>query len=122
MPVPSPADFVAQFEKGFADGDLEALVSLYDDDVVVVPEPGARLNGKDQLRAGLGAFLGMTPYTMTWTTSSVEGPASALVYGDWVFDGTSPEGPVKIEARATIALEKRADGWVATVDDFFSQA
>lgn len=122
MPVPTPADFVAQFEKGFADGDLDGLVSLYADDVVVVPEPGARLNGKEQLAAGLGAFLAMAPCTMTWTTSSVEGPASALVYGDWLFEGTSPDGPVRIEARATIALEKRDVGWVATVDDFFSQA
>jgi len=122
MPVSSASDFAPAFQKAFDNGDLEGLLSLYADDVVAVPQPGARLNGKAEVSAGLQAFLAMTPYTMAMTSSLVESPSAAIVYLDWAFDGTSPDGPVHIEARASVALAHGAGGWVAVVDDFFSQA
>jgi ketosteroid isomerase-like protein len=122
MSLKIPADFVPTFAERFAAGDLDGLLALYADDVVAVPQPGARLSGKEQLGAGLGAFLGMAPYTMNMTqTGLVENADSALIFGDWTFDGQSPDSPVHIEARATIVLAKQGEGWVAVLDDFFSQ-
>lgn len=122
MSVKIPADFVPTFSERFAAGDLDGLLALYGDDIVAVPQPGARLSGKEQLGAGLSAFLGMAPYSMNMTqTGLVENSDSALVFGDWIFDGQSPDGPVHIEARATIVLVKRGEGWAAVLDDFFSQ-
>jgi ketosteroid isomerase-like protein len=64
----------------------------------------------------------MAPYTMNMTqTGLVENEDGALIFGDWTFDGQSPDGPVHIEARATIVLARRGDQWLATLDDFFSQ-
>lgn len=122
MAVATPQDFVPTFDKLFAAGDLDGLLALYRDDIVAVPQPGARLNGKAELGAGLGAFLGMAPYTMVFTqVGLVENADTAVVHGDWTFDGTSPDGPVHIDARATIVLVRGADGWSAALDDFFSQ-
>lgn len=122
MPLDSPSEFATAFQKGFDEGDTAALLALYGDDVVAVPEPGARLTGKAELSAGFGAFLAMTPYTLTFNPAVVEGESTAVVYGDWTFDGNSPDGPVHIEARATVVLVKRDGGWYAVVDDFFSAA
>jgi ketosteroid isomerase-like protein len=80
------------------------------------------LTGKAELGAGFGAFLAMTPYTMRFNPAVVEGEKTAIVYGDWSFDGKSADGPVHIEARATVVLVKRNDEWHAVVDDFFSAA
>jgi alkylation response protein AidB-like acyl-CoA dehydrogenase/ketosteroid isomerase-like protein len=122
MTLKIPADFVPTFSERFAAGDLDGLLALYGDDVVAVPQPGARLAGKEQLGAGLSAFLGMAPYAMNMTQYGlVENENSALIFGDWTFDGQSPDGPVHIEARATIVLAKRGEGWEAVLDDFFSQ-
>lgn len=122
MPVSSPSEFGAAFQKGFEDADAAAVLDLYADDIVAVPEPGARLNGKAELEAGLGAFFAMAPSKLTFDPAVVEGENTAIVYGDWTFDGTSAEGPVHIEARATVVLAKRDGAWYAVVDDFFSQA
>lgn len=54
-------------------------------------------------------------------TGLVENADHALVFGDWTFDGQSPDGPVHIEARATIVLTRRGEEWLAVLDDFFSQ-
>lgn len=122
MSVKIPADFVPTFSERFAVGDVEGMLALYADDIVAVPQPGARLSGKEQLGAGLSAFLAMTPYTMTMTqVGLVENSDTALILGDWTFDGQSPDGPVHIEARATIVLTRRGEEWLATLDDFFSQ-
>lgn len=122
MSVKIPADFVPTFSERFAAGDLNGLLALYAEDIVAVPQPGARLSGKDQLGAGLGAFLAMAPYTMAMNpVGTVENDDAALIFGDWTFDGQSPDGPVHIEARATIVLTRRGEEWLATLDDFFSQ-
>lgn len=122
MSVKIPADFVPSFSERFAAGDLQGLLALYGDDIVAVPQPGARLTGKEQLGAGLSAFLAMAPYTMNMTqTGLVENEDQALIFGDWTFDGQTPDAPVHIEARATIVLSRRGEEWLATLDDFFSQ-
>lgn len=122
MPLSSPSEFAAAFQKAFGEGDTAAVLALYGDDVVAVPEPGARLTGKAELGASLGGFLAMSPCTLTFNPTVVEGETTAIVYGDWSFDGKSPDGPVHIEARATVVLAKRDGVWHAVIDDFFSSA
>jgi ketosteroid isomerase-like protein len=121
MAAKTPSDFAPTFSGCFDTGDLPGILDLYAEEIVAVPEPGARLHGKAQLQAGLEAFAAMAPFTMKFTQAGlVEGAETALIFGDWVFDGTSPDGPVHIEARATIVLQQRSDGWYAVLDDFFS--
>lgn len=123
MAAKTPSDFIPTFSACFDTGDLPGILALYADEIVAVPQPGARLHGKAELEAGLGAFAAMAPFTMKFVQAGlVEGTNHALIFGDWVFDGTSPDGPVHIEARATIVLEQRSDGWYAVLDDFFSAA
>ena len=40
-------------------------------------------------------------------------------FGPWIFDATTADGPVHMDFTATAVLVKGADGWRATIDDFF---
>ncbi len=122
MSVKTPSDFLPAWNAAFVAGDLDALLALYTDDVVAVPQPGARLNGKTELGAGLGAFFAMAPYTLNFAQDGlVEGNGIALFFGSYTFTGTTPDGPMELAARATIVLVEKEDGWYAVIDDFFSQ-
>lgn len=107
----------------FAAGNVDGILDLYTDDAVVVHEPGGRLHGKEQIRAMIEGFLAIGQNGLEIKPGvSVDGTNHAIVYGDWVFDGTTPDGPLHIEARATAVLVQREDGWYAVLDDFYSQA
>ena len=48
-----PEDLHAMFARAFGAGDLDALVALYEDDAVLVPEPGQVKRGR-RMAAGPG--------------------------------------------------------------------
>ncbi|MGQ0623561.1 MAG: YybH family protein [Sporichthyaceae bacterium] len=122
MAIKTPSDFLPVWNAAFNACDLDALLACYTDDAVAVPQPGARLSGKAELGAGLGAFFAMAPFTLNFVQDGlVEGPGVALFFGSYTFTGTTPDGPLELAARATIVLVEKEDGWYAVIDDFFSQ-
>jgi len=49
MSAPKPAEVSTLFERCFADGDLEGLMALYEDDAVF-PTPHGTSTGHDEIR------------------------------------------------------------------------
>ncbi len=123
MPVKIPSDFMSTWNELYAAGNVDGILDLYDDSIVLVGQPGTRVSGKEQVRAVIDGFLAMSQDGLDLKPgTSVDGPNHSVTYGDWVFDGVGPDGPVHIEARATAVLIQKEDGWYAVLDDFFSQA
>ena len=121
MALKTPDDFVSEFKAGFDADDVDAILELYSDAIVVVPQAGLRLHGLAEMRTNLSAMLAMKPCTLEFTSDGVvESADAAVVYGSWTFDGASFTGPVHIEARATVVLTRQDDLWYAVIDDFFS--
>jgi ketosteroid isomerase-like protein len=122
LPMQTPHDFASEWKNNLDAGNVDGIMQLYDENVVVVAEIGKRVHGTKELRPVVESFVAMAPYTFEFTLDMVvEGETHALIAGPWTFDGTGPDGPVNIDARATIVLEKRADGYYTILDDFFSQ-
>src|SRR5215467_2964584 len=53
------ADIDPAFEKAFNAGDLDALLKLYDEQSVLVPEPGKPVKGLDNIKQALTGFLAL---------------------------------------------------------------
>jgi hypothetical protein len=51
----------------------------------------------------------------------VRGPGVATSYIPWAFDADLAAEPFHLEAIATVMLADRPEGWVALIDDFYSQ-
>jgi uncharacterized protein (TIGR02246 family) len=115
----SPQETLERFAELLGKGELEAALTLYEEDAAFVPEPGRLVHGREAIGAALEAFVALSP-TLTGTIESVV-PAgdTALVINNWHLRGTDPEGnEVAMEARSADVLRRRADGtWRILIDD-----
>jgi ketosteroid isomerase-like protein len=123
MPAKQPSEWMTTWNELFAKGDVDGILSLYEPDAVFVGEPGQTAPVfPDTLRAVINQFLSMNGSLKLDTKSSVQTGNMAVTYGPWTFDGTTPDGPLHIEAVATAVLVEGSDGnWRAKIDDFYSE-
>jgi ketosteroid isomerase-like protein len=57
----TPQHAVEIMDKAFNEGDLDSVLSFYDDRAVVVTEPGKLVRGKQELRRFLGHVMVSKP-------------------------------------------------------------
>ncbi|MGH2721313.1 MAG: YybH family protein [Actinomycetota bacterium] len=111
----------AVFQDALSAGNLEALVTLYEPDAVLVPEPG-------QIAAGLGAIrdsfarLLAAGGTFRITAKGVQEAAGlALESYEWTLDARGAGGdPITMGGPGTIVYRRQPDGrWLAVIDNPF---
>ena len=116
---PRPEAVIERFSRLLAEGDLDAMVELYEPDATFAPQPGETVMGRDAIRSALGAFLAVRP-RMTGTIEKVLCAGdTALVANRWSLSGTAPDGSaVEMAATSADVLRRRPDGsWGIVIDD-----
>ena len=113
-----------QFAAAFNAGDTDALLGLYADDAVLIPEPGKAARGLAAIRAALGGFLALKGAMELRLRGTVEGPSTAITYGTWTINATGDDGaPITMSGESTEVVTKHADGtWRIVLDDPWSCA
>ena len=75
MPATTPEEVHRLFEDAFNAGDIDGLMALYEPDAAVIPHPGSVVQGTEQVRAGLQAFLALQGRvsldTSWWSRSAI---------------------------------------------------
>ena len=72
--------------------DLEAALSLYEDDAILVLDPGVLATGFDEIREALAGLLALKPTgTIQTKTTDVTGDI-ALMHSQWTQVGTDEDG------------------------------
>jgi uncharacterized protein (TIGR02246 family) len=115
----APEDTIARFSALLAEGDLDALLDLYEPQATFVPQPGQPVQGRDAIRASLERFLALRP-TMSGEIERVLAAGdTALVANRWTLAGTQPDGaPIEMSGVSADVLKRRADGsWGIVIDD-----
>ena len=115
----APKAVIERFSQLLAEGDLDAMVELYEPDATFAPQPGAEVTGRDAIRDALAAFLAVKP-RMTGTIEKVLCAGdTALVANRWTLSGTAPDGsPVEMASTSADVLRRRSDGsWGIVIDD-----
>ena len=123
MPVQDPRQLHQAWEKAYHDGDVDALVSFYEPDGTVFPQPGSPVTGHAAMREALVPFVALRGQMQLRTTAVIENGDLALVYGEWsLTGGTDPDGnPVNMEGRSTEIMRRQSDGsWLDAIDDPYS--
>jgi uncharacterized protein (TIGR02246 family) len=115
----SPEAVIERFSQLLADGDLDAMVQLYEPDATFAPQPGESVSGHEEIRAALGAFLAVKPRMTGRIEKVLCAGDTALVANRWKLSGTAPDGsPVEMAATSADVLRRRADGsWGIVIDD-----
>ena len=98
-------------------GDVNNVLALYENDGVLVPQPGQLVAGKTKIKEALLGFLSTQGTFEIKTTYCVQCGDVAISRSLWsIRDGSQ----IKIQAKGTELLRKQADGsWLFAVDHPF---
>jgi uncharacterized protein (TIGR02246 family) len=117
----NPEHAVELLDHAFNDGDLEAVLSFYEDAAVVVAAPSRTLRGKSELRTFFESAMRSGTSAKQLKTRVIEADGVALFLSRWTL--TPTETPPDAAPRtfvATTVFRKQSDGsWKALIDNPF---
>jgi uncharacterized protein (TIGR02246 family) len=120
LPAGTPAETHRLWGDAFNRGDLDELMDLYEEDAVLVAQPGTVVSGLDAIREALSGFLGAKATFTLDRTDVHERDDLAIVYSKWRLEGgTGPDGnPMDVTAQTTDVLRRQQDGsWLFAIDN-----
>ena len=110
-----------------SDADAEGMVSFLADDVTVLQDDGARLDGKEASREMWENIVGLPGFALAWEpTEAVVAKSGELGYtvGTSEFTVNGPDGnPVTTSGKYLTVWRKQSGGeWMVTADIFNNDA
>ena len=125
MPAYTPEEVPLLFAEGLSAGDLEALMTLYETEAILLAQPGeAPVKGTEAIRAALQGFLATQPTFTLQVRQIFETGDLALSFADWTLTGTGPDGEaIELSGQTSDVLRKQPDGtWRFVIDNPFGSA
>lgn len=120
MPATTPEQIHRLFEELFNAGDLDGLMTLYEPDSALIPQPGTVVTGTDQIRAALQAYLGLGGRITLDTKLVVTVGELAYLSNTWSLEGArGPDGgPLPLGATTAEVARRQPDGsWRYVIDN-----
>jgi ketosteroid isomerase-like protein len=121
MIASSPDQAVELLDRAFAQGDLDAVLSFYEDAAVVVTEPGKTARGTEELRSFFARAMQAGASADQLKTQVIEADGVALFLSRWTLHVKgAPPGVAAQTYIATTVFRKQPDGgWKALIDNPF---
>jgi ketosteroid isomerase-like protein len=117
MIATSPEHAVELLDRAFAQGDLHAVLSFYEDAAVVITEPGKAARGTAELRSFFARAMQSGSSAKQLQTQVIEADGVALFLSRWVLQ---VKGARERTFTATTVFRKQPDGgWKALIDNPF---
>ena len=115
----TPKQLLESIVDGINSGNLDGLLTLYEDQAAFAVQPGTLAHGPDGIRGALAGFIAMKGTLDLKVTRVLEASGLALVTGVWTFDGTGPDGqPVTLTGQSADVLRRQPDGsWRFVIDN-----
>jgi uncharacterized protein (TIGR02246 family) len=115
----TPEGTVQRFSQLLEDGQLDALLGLYEEDATFVPEPGRVVSGQHAIREELEQLVAIDPRMSGSVERVLKSGDTALVAYRWQMQATAPDGtPIRQGGLSEDVLRRRADGsWGVIIDD-----
>ena len=113
-----PEDCDRLFMEAFNTGDLESLVSLYEEDAAFVEQGGGVARGRAAIREIMRGFFAQKLHFSIAATVTQNGDI-ALLNSPWTLSGTDPAGrAVSMSGNGTEVVRRQADGsWKYIIDN-----
>ena len=114
----TPAAVIGRVQQLLAEGDVDALVALYEPDAVF-QTPDGLVHGHAAVRRALERFVALAPNMTGDSQKVIEAGDTALVINRWQLDGTAPDGnPVHLAGLSADVMRRQPDGsWRVLIDD-----
>ena len=118
MNLPTRAqDAHASLAAAFNTGDLATVLSMYDYNGIIVPEPGKPVSGKEQFEEAVKAILSIKGKMEIKTVYCLQTGNLAVGRSEWsITDGDE----VKIQSKGIELMQQQPDGtWKIVIDHAF---
>lgn len=118
MGADAPAELHILFAKHYNAGDLDGLMSLYEENASLVAAPGIAVSGTDAIREALASMVALKgTIEFVGEGTSYESGDLVLTHGTWVM---TAEGMDEIRATTAEVARRQADGtWQYVIDNPF---
>ncbi len=122
MPIHNPEDLHRVFVESYNAGDIDALMSLYEAEAILVLQQGQLATGTEPIRAAMNGFLALKGTITLETRRVVATEDLALLHGWWTITATGPDGnAVTMSGRSAEVARRQPDGtWLYVIDNPFS--
>jgi uncharacterized protein (TIGR02246 family) len=118
MNLPTRAeDAHATLAAAFNTGDVATVLSMYDYEGIIVPEPGKPVSGKENFEDAIKAILSIKGKMEIKTVYCMNAGDVAVGRSEWnITDGTE----VKVSAKGIELMKRQPDGtWKIVIDHAF---
>src|SRR5918992_5185676 len=111
----TPGEVLNSVVEGINTGDLDSLMTLYEDDACFALQPGQ----PESVRQSLRSFIDLKGKLDLKVKRVLQASGLALVTTEWSFSGTGPDGnPINMAAKSADVLRHQADGtWRFVIDN-----
>ena len=118
MSAHSPTEIHALFQNAFNLRDVEALISLYEPDAILMVG-GKQVTGREKIRAAFHSMLSVGARMSLTTRSIIESrDGLALLHGEWIIQRSRATEPqLTTQGLSTEVVRKQPDGtWLFIID------
>jgi ketosteroid isomerase-like protein len=117
MVANSPGQAVELLDRAFAQGDLDAVLSFYEDAAVVITEPGKGARGTEELRSFFARAMQSGSWAEQLRTRVIEADGVALFLSRWTLH--SKDATARTFTATTVFRRQPDGGWKALIDNPF---
>jgi len=113
-----PEDLPRLFVQALTAGNIEMVVSLYESEAIVAPDPSRIVRGHAAIREMVSQFLASKPRFVLHETEAVHAGSLALVRSKWTIALHNAEGKfVEMQmAPSLVARQQPAGHWLVVID------
>lgn len=118
----SPEAILTLFSQAMNRGDLDFIMTLYENDACLIPQPHQQpVHGKPAIRQALHGFLALRAEIEIQRTTSIQTGDIALLRAAWRLTGTGPDGSaLQMAHESTDVARRQHDGsWKIVIDHPF---
>jgi ketosteroid isomerase-like protein len=120
----TPVEVINELDLAFNQGNLDRVLSFYEESATVVLAPGKVISGKSCLHEAFASILKLNGKATQLKTNLIESGELALFTSKWKFEWVTNEGDlISRESIATTVLRKNENGeWLIVIDNSFGPA
>ena len=115
----TPQDLLSLQVKEFNKGNIDFLMTLYENDACFASKPGQVVRDLESIRRTLQGLIDMGGKLEARVKRLLHSGNLALLITEWSISGTEPDGkPINLIGRGTIVLRSQSDGtWLMVIEN-----
>ena len=102
-------------------GDMDAIIATFEENGVLVGQPGMTAQGNPALREAFAGFMAINPQITVHSHEIIQADDIALHSSTWTMRGQTPDGhPIEENGFSTVVLRRQNNGeWLMVINNPF---